>query len=77
MAPAGWRLPAVQVLNSLFETHEYARIVNRLIWPAIAQVIDHAQWGAEALEEVGQWFEALEPVLPRVGERRPAQLVPA
>jgi len=75
VAPAGWRLPAVQVLNSLFETH--ARIVNRLIWPAIAQVTDHAQWGAEALTEVGHWFELLAPVLPRDEGRRPAQLVPA
>ena len=77
VAPAGWRLPTMQVLNSLFETHEYARIVNRLIWPAIAQVADHASWGADALMEVGQWFEALTPVLPRVREHRSAQLVPA
>lgn len=77
VAPAGWRLPAVQVLNSLFETHEYARIVNRLIWPAIAQIMDHAQWGAEALMEVAQWFEVLAPVLPRVGGRCSSQLVPA
>jgi hypothetical protein len=77
VAPAGWRLPSLQALNSLFETHEYVRIVNRLIWPAIAQVADHAPWGVEALNEVGQWFEAVTPVLPRPEAHPSAQLVPA
>jgi len=32
----GWRLPPAPVLNFLFETAECSRLVNRLIWPAIA-----------------------------------------
>ena len=61
---AGWRLPPIPELNSLFETAEYARMANRLIWPAIAVAQDHAPWGWEALAEVDQWFENLETVLP-------------
>ncbi len=68
VAPAGWRLPAVQVLNSLFETHEYARFANRIIWPAIALAQDRAEWGIEALAEIEQWFEEFGPVLPVASE---------
>src|ERR1043166_8867641 len=38
----GWRLPSDQDLNALFETHEYARFANRIIWPAIALAVDGA-----------------------------------
>ena len=61
---AGWRLPTARMLNVLFETAEYARLANRIIWPAIALVEDRAPWAWEALAEVDQWFEDLEPVLP-------------
>jgi len=64
VAEAGWRLPAERDLNFLFETHEYARFANRIIWPAIALAIDQAAWGVEALAEIDGWFDQFEPVLP-------------
>lgn len=60
----GWRLPAEGVLNALFETAEYARFVNRLIWPAISLVVDHADWATGMLAEVDGWFDQFGPVLP-------------
>jgi thiamine kinase-like enzyme len=60
---AGWRLPSDQDLNGLFETHEYARFANRIIWPAIALAVDEADWGWAELAEVESWFERFEPVL--------------
>jgi thiamine kinase-like enzyme len=65
---AGWRLPDERDLNSLFETHEYARFANRIIWPAIGLVQDRAEWGIEALAEIEQWFEEFGPVLPVAAE---------
>jgi len=62
---AGWHLPPAQELNLLFETAEYARFANRIIWPAIALLQDRASWGWDVLAEVDRWFEHLEPVLPR------------
>lgn len=59
-----WLLPGSSELNSLFETAEYARFANRAIWPAIALLMDKADWGFEVLSEIDQWFEQLEPVLP-------------
>jgi len=59
----GWRLPGERELNLLFETHEYARFANRIIWPGIALVMEGAAWGAEALAEIDGWFEQFEPVL--------------
>lgn len=59
----GWRLPGEGELNALFETAEYARFVNRLIWPAIALVTDHADWATDALAEVDGWFDEFQPVL--------------
>jgi len=64
VARAGWRLPPLQELNFLYETAEYARFVNHIIWPAIALAQDHASWGWDVLAEVDQWFEDMEPVLP-------------
>ncbi len=63
VSPAGWRLPAARDLNLLFETAEYARYANRIIWPAIALVQDQASWGFEQLADVDEWFENLRPVL--------------
>jgi len=63
VAHARWRLPRRQ-LNFLFETSEYARIANRVIWPAIALVRDQASWGWETLAEVDDWFKHFKPVLP-------------
>src|SRR5215469_12785814 len=60
---AGSRLPPTRMLNVLFETAEYARLANRIIWPAIAFVQDQAAWAWESLAEIDQWFEDLAPVL--------------
>jgi hypothetical protein len=68
IAEAGWRLPDERDLNSLFETHEYARFANRIIWPAIALAQDRAAWGIEALAEIEEWFKRFEPVLPTATE---------
>ncbi|HEY6169563.1 MAG TPA: aminoglycoside phosphotransferase family protein [Verrucomicrobiae bacterium] len=74
---AGWCLPEPEALNFLFETHEFARFANRIIWPAIALATDHADWGVAALEEIEQWFEDLEPVLPIETQIRATNLVTA
>ncbi len=71
VAGAGWRLPGERELNLLFETHEYARIANRIIWPGIELVMDGAEWGAEALAEIDGWFEEFDPVLPVAVEVTP------
>ena len=64
VARSGWRLPERDELNALFETAEYGRVANSIIWPAIALVMDNAEWGLEMLAEVERWFENFEPVLP-------------
>ena len=69
---AGWTLPSTPELNFLFETAEYARIANRIIWPAIALVQEQACWGWDALAEIDQWFENLKPVLPWKNEAQAA-----
>jgi Phosphotransferase enzyme family len=65
IAPAGWKLPRPEHLNRLFDTGERARIVNRLIWPAIAvRRGQHVDWGVKKLAEVAGWLEGVRPVLP-------------
>jgi len=64
VARSGWRLPARTELNALFETAEYGRMSSSMVWPAIALVMDNAEWGLEMLAEVERWFEKFEPVLP-------------
>ncbi len=61
---AGWTLPSVRELNFLFETAEFARFANCIIWPALALVHDRIGWGFEELANVEQWFDHWEPVLP-------------
>ena len=76
MLKSGWKLPSPEQLNLLFETHEYARFANRIIWPAIALTVDGAEWGTAELAEIEKWFEQFQPVLP-VGSKptsaRPAE----
>ncbi len=60
---AGWPLPPDGELNALFETAEYARYANRIIWPAVALLEEQAAWGFEQLAEVERWFDAFEPAL--------------
>jgi len=61
VARAGGRLPPDRELNLSFETAEYARYANRVIWPAAAILQQKAAWGWEQLAEVERWFDALEP----------------
>ena len=61
---ADWNLPPARDLNLLFETAEFARFANCIIWPAIALVHDRLGWGFDELAKVDQWFESWEPVLP-------------
>jgi Phosphotransferase enzyme family len=61
---AGWQLPGRQELNVLFDTAESARYANRAMWAALALLHEHAQWAPAELQEVEQWFEALEPAIP-------------
>jgi aminoglycoside phosphotransferase (APT) family kinase protein len=56
---AGWRLPSEPDLNALFETAEYARYANRLIWPASALLEEGTDWGWIMLAEVERWFVAM------------------
>jgi hypothetical protein len=63
VAPAGWHLPRTSDLNGLFETAEFSRFANRIIWPAIAFLRERADWAFESLAEVEQWFEEWKPVL--------------
>jgi thiamine kinase-like enzyme len=60
----GWRLPSAADLNLLFTTAEYARLANRLIWPAIAVWKGHTEWGFDELAALAHWFEMVTPVLP-------------
>jgi Phosphotransferase enzyme family len=64
MGELGWRLPAPAELNRLFETAEYGRLANCVIWPAIAAWESQADWAFERLAALAEWFEALQPVLP-------------
>ncbi len=73
-ARAGWRMPPEQELNYLFETQEYGRFANRVIWPAIALLEEQAAWAWDELKMVDEWFEDLKPVLP-LGPEKPAASV--
>ena len=63
MARGAWCLPRTRDLNVLFETAEYARYANRVIWPAAALLQEQGGWGWDQLAEVERWFDALEPAL--------------
>jgi hypothetical protein len=60
---AGWHLPPEADLNRLFETAEYARYANRVIWPASALLEERTEWGWINLAEIERWFVALAPAL--------------
>ena len=63
VAAAGWLLPPAFELNALFETAEYARYANRVIWPAAALLQEGGAWGWESLAEIERWFDTMTPVL--------------
>jgi hypothetical protein len=64
VARVGWRLPSALDLNLLFDTAEQARLVNRLIWAAIALWKDHAEWAFDELAAFAHWLDVVTPVLP-------------
>jgi hypothetical protein len=65
VAPMNWQLPSTEILNVLFETAEYARLANAVIWPAVAAGISQAAWAFEDLREIDGWFNDMETVLPK------------
>jgi phosphotransferase family enzyme len=60
MSRSGWLLASPPELDVLFDTAERARCANRVIWPALALLHEHAAWGFPELAEVERWFQALE-----------------
>ena len=58
------QLPPKQVLNRLFDTAEYSRLANTVIWLANATSESNPGWAFDDLSEVDQWFESVEPVIP-------------
>lgn len=60
-------LPASTRLNLLFETAELARYASRIAWPALAILLEGAEWGSDTLAEIDRWFRDLRPVLPVMG----------
>jgi hypothetical protein len=65
VAQGHWHLPGEEELNLLFETHEYARYANRIIWAAIALVTERVDWGPAELAAIEQWFKEFKPVFER------------
>ena len=60
VANAGWRVASPLELEILFDTAERARYANRVIWPALALMQEHAAWGFPELAEVERWFQTLD-----------------
>jgi hypothetical protein len=57
---AGWQLAAPRELSLLFDTAERARYANRVAWPVLALLQDHAEWGFPELAEIERWFQTLD-----------------
>jgi len=68
IAAANFQLPAIDTLNLLFETEEYARLANALIWPAVTAGDARAEWAFEDLIKMDQWFDGVAPVFPSSGD---------
>lgn len=58
-----WDVPEPHELNAHLETAELARYANRAIWPAVAWLVDGADWAFEELAMVAGWFDDWRPVL--------------
>jgi thiamine kinase-like enzyme len=58
-----WNVPERRDLNAHLETAELARYANRAIWPAVAWLVDGADWAFEELAMVAGWFDDWRPVL--------------
>jgi hypothetical protein len=61
---AGRGNPGRDDLNYLFETAEYTRLANCVIWPALEFWERRGPWALERLAAIDGWFEQLEPALP-------------
>jgi thiamine kinase-like enzyme len=64
VANAGRRVASPLELAVLFDTAERARYANRVIWPALALMQEHAAWGFPELAEVERWFQTLDSASP-------------
>ncbi len=58
-----WVVPPARDLNAHLETAELARYANRAIWPAVAWLVDGADWAFEELAMVAGWFDDWRPIL--------------
>ena len=59
--------------NLLFETAEYARLTNSVIWPALAAFESRADWAFDQLAALDEWFGMLRPALPSPSGGQPLQ----
>jgi len=64
ISAGGWCLPDTAALNVQLETAEFARYANRVVWPAVARLVDGATWAFDELAMVADWFDAWTPVMP-------------
>jgi thiamine kinase-like enzyme len=62
--PMNWELPAAEHFNLLCETAELSRLATATLWSAINVGEHHTDWAFAELNEISQWFEALQPLLP-------------
>jgi len=64
--------PSYETWNLLFETNEYARLANSVIWPCRAAAEGQIAWALEELVNIGSWFDGMSPVLriADIGEHR-------
>jgi hypothetical protein len=63
ISAGGWCLPETAALNVQLETAEFARYANRVVWPAVARLVDGATWAFDELAMVADWFDAWTPVM--------------
>ena len=62
-------IPCYKTWNELFETHEFVRLANCVVWACKAAKKGQEEWTFEELAKIGGWFEAWRPVLPIDDER--------
>jgi hypothetical protein len=64
MEKLGWRFTPHTDWNLLFETAEYARLANTVLWRVLALTKGPADWAFDDLVLLDEWFDKLAPVLP-------------
>ena len=62
-------IPCYTTWNQLFETHEFVRLANCVVWACKAAHEGQDEWTFKELAKIGAWFEAWRPVLPVDDER--------